>query len=134
MRSKCDATNTNCRRSVRRAGWLTRKATGMAPTGSSGGPRVDPFIHPMASCFAGDFLALFFLGTGSAERTGDEVLIWWGWPGGGETFARFLPHTPSSNALASSSTSHARLVRNLGSVSVSPATVFHRQSAPNLYA
>jgi hypothetical protein len=60
--------------------------------------------------------------------------IWWGWASGGATFKRFLPHTPSSNAFASRSTGHARLVRGLGSVSVSPAAIFCRQSAPKLYA
>jgi hypothetical protein len=49
--------------------------------------------------FAGDGLGLFFLGTGSSERTGDEMMILVGWASWGETFKRFLPHTPSSNAL-----------------------------------
>jgi hypothetical protein len=35
-----------------------------------------------------------------------------GWASWGETFKRFLPHTPSSNAGASRSTGHARLVRS----------------------
>jgi hypothetical protein len=44
---------------------------------------------------ADDFPELFFLGTGSSEGTGDEMMIWWGWASGGETFTRFTPPLPT---------------------------------------